>query len=60
MDQTVPDDELKTQLGRDVRDGKISLNAARAQVGLRPYTDLPEADEAQVWGTTGIPDARPT
>jgi hypothetical protein len=54
MDPIVPDDELHTQLGRDVRDGKISLNAARTQVGLRPYTDLPEADMVQVWG---IPDA---
>jgi hypothetical protein len=52
MDLTVPDDELQTQLGRDVRDGKISLNAARTQLGLRPYTDLPEADMVQVWGST--------
>lgn len=54
MDLTVPGDELQTQLGRDVRDGKISLNAARAQVGLPPYTDLPEADMPQVWGTPDV------
>lgn len=55
MDQTVPEEygELHTQLGRDVNEGKITLNAARAQLGLPLYTDLPEADMLQVWG---IPD----
>jgi hypothetical protein len=56
MDQT-PEEygELHTQLGRDVNEGKITLNAARAQLGLRPYS-FPEADMLQVWGTAGIPD----